>query len=142
MIGAIFLFVVLSAIAAVHANWARGGFWPGSDEETLVAMVVGETSFRGMPPVHLIRIAATGIFLAACTGLALGFELPGILDRVVAYAGAGFTAVFGLRGVIGFLPFWRRRHPLEPFATLDRLVYSPGCVIIGEVFFTLVSPRF
>ena len=142
MIAPVILFVLLSAIAAAHANWALGGVWPGTDETPLVAMVVGQTSFGGMPPKPLIRLVATMIFLGACTGLALGFDVPGIPGRIIAYAGAGFTAVFALRGVIGFLPFWRNRHPLEPFATLDRYLYSPACVLIGEAFFSLVSSRF
>jgi hypothetical protein len=142
MITSVILFLLLTALAVAHVHWARGGLWPGRDEASLVAFVVGREDFGGMPPRSLIVAVAIALFVGGCTALALGFDVEGIAGRVIAYAGAGFTAVFGLRGVAGFLPFWRKRHPLEPFATLDRYLYSPACVLIGEAFFTLVSPRF
>jgi hypothetical protein len=136
------LFAVLTAAASLHLYWARGGLWPGQDEDGLIAIVVGDATFDHMPPPGLTRIVAGGLILAACTAIALAFEVNALVDTVLAYVGAGFAAVFLLRGLIGYLPAWRRGHAVEPFATLDRLIYSPACILIGEGFFSLVSSRF
>ena len=80
--------------------------------------------------------------LGALTMLALGFDLPGPLNQIAAWAGAGFCGLFAVRGIIGFLPFWRRRYGGQPFAVIDGLIYSPGCILIAQIYFTLVAERF
>ena len=141
MIAGPLLFVILMAIAAIHVAWARGITWPADDEPSLVAMVVGSEGMGRMPPKKLTYLVAGALAFGAMTALMLGFEveLPG---NALGYVGAGFTAIFGLRGLIGYLPPWRKRHPVEPFATLDRIFYSPACILLGEGFFSLVSSRF
>jgi hypothetical protein len=140
MIVGLILFTILTAIAAMHIAWARGLIWPADDEPGLVAMIVGMEGMGRLPPKKFTYIVA-GALGGAVVALLLGFDvvLPG---NALGYIGAGFTAVFVLRGIAGYLPPWRRRHPVEPFATLDRIFYSPACILIGEGFFTLVSPRF
>ena len=141
MIAGPLLFIVLMAIAAIHAAWARGVTWPADDEPSLVAMVIGSEGMGRLPPKKLTYAVAGALALGGVVALLLGFEvvLPG---TALGYAGAGFTAIFVLRGLLGYLPPWRKRHPVEPFATLDRIFYSPACILIGEGFFTLVSSRF
>ena len=95
-----------------------------------------------MPPASLTAMIAGVIFLSAATALLLGLHINETVDLLVTYAGVGFCAVYGLRGIIGFLPFWRRKMSLEPFSTLNKIIYSPACVLIAEGFFSLITPRF
>jgi hypothetical protein len=141
MIAGPLLFLVLLAIAALHLAWARGVVWPAQDEPGLVAMVIGMEGIGRLPPKKLTYLVAVTLAFGAVTALLLAFDvvLPG---NALGYVGAGFAAVFVLRGVLGYLPPWRKRHPLEPFATLDRIIYSPACILLGEGFFSLVSSRF
>ena len=83
--------------------------------------------------------AARGL---AFDGLALGFHFGEVIDKGVAWIGVGLIAVFAVRGVVGYLPFWRAAHPGIVFAKLDKLFYSPYCILVAEGFFTLVSDRF
>jgi hypothetical protein len=62
--------------------------------------------------------------------------LPGGLVSVI---GAGLALLFLARGVAGYHPAWRRIHPVEPFAGLDRSLYSPLCLFIGAGFALLVA---
>jgi hypothetical protein len=138
---AILLVTALVAVLALHVYWAVGGVWPGEDPSSLSHIVVGIDGELTMPPPRLILAVAGALGLATLTAVLLPFPTGGWLEACVNTAGLGFAAVFFLRGIAGYLPMWRRAHPLEPFARLDRIVYSPGCILIGEAFFTLVAPR-
>lgn len=141
MIAGPLLFLILMAIAAIHVAWARGVTWPADDEASLVAMVIGSEGMSRLPPSKLTYIVAGALAVGAVTALLLGFDVV-LPENALGYVGAGYTAVFVLRGLLGYLPPWRKRHPVEPFATLDRIFYSPACILIGEGFFSLVSSRF
>jgi hypothetical protein len=105
-------------------------------------MVVGRDDMARMPPRKLTYGVAATLILGGVTALALGFEPAGLFGSAIAYMGAGYCCIFILRGILGYLPPWRSRHPVDPFPTLDKMFYSPACILIGEAFFTLVSPRF
>ena len=136
------LFTLLIVMAGLCAVWAQGSHWPLASAPALSLWVVGDAAAPGMPPPQQMRLLALALALAALTMLALGFDLPGPLNQIAAWAGAGFCGLFAVRGIIGFLPFWRRRYGGQPFAVIDGLIYSPGCILIAQLYFTLVAERF
>ena len=137
----LFTFTLLMAATGLLIVWSRGSSWPVESEMALTTWVVGDPQMQRMPPSSLLRLIALALALGGATALALGLELPAVLNDLAFYAGSGFCGVFALRGVCGFLPFWRKRFTGEPFATLDRTIYSPCCILIAEAFFTLLSER-
>ena len=136
------LFTLLIVMAGLCAVWAQGAHWPFASAPALASWVVGDAKATGMPPPQQMRLIALALALSALTMLALGFDLPGPLNQIAAWAGAGFCGLFAIRGIIGFLPFWRRRYGGQPFAVIDGLIYSPGCILIAQIYFTLVAERF
>jgi hypothetical protein len=58
---------------------------------------------------------------------------------LVALAGAGAAAVFAGRGIAGYVPAWRARHPREPFASIDRQYYSPLCLLLAAGLVVLLT---
>jgi len=132
------LIVVLVALAALHAWWGMGGRWPGHDDRSLVELVVGRTRSMRMPGLVRCMLVASALFAAA--GLvalhgkviSVEFSVPG--ERLVE---AGFWmagAVFGLRGLAGFIPPIFAYARGTPFARLNRLFYSPLCLLIAAGF--------
>ena len=122
---------LLAAIAVLHAAWGLGVRWLRHDDAALTALVVGSLRERMPPPLHCF-LAAGAIFAAAVVVAAVGgvVRLP-LRWGLVMLLGLGVTAVFAGRGVAGYLPAWRARHPRLPFATLDRRIYSPLCLGIA-----------
>jgi hypothetical protein len=136
------LFSLLIVMAGLCAFWAQGAHWPFASAPALASWVVGDAKATGMPPPQQMRMLALWLALAALTMLALGLDLPAPLNQIATYAGAGFCGLFATRGIVGFLPFWRRRYGGQPFAVIDGLIYSPGCILIAQLYFTLVVERF
>jgi uncharacterized protein DUF3995 len=123
--------VLLAGIAALHAAWGFGLRWPRRDETELAALVVGYDRDRMPAPLQCF-VAAGAIFAAAVVvALLTGLVRLPIAPWLVTLLGLGVTAVFAGRGVAGYLSRWRARFPRQPFATLDRRVYSPLCLIIA-----------
>ena len=137
----VLMFLTLGGLAILLAHWARGGVWPASDEAQLSWFVIGDPKQPGMPPSRVIWLVAGALGVAALDALALGFQLGLVIDRLAAFVGAGYIAVFAGRGVVGYLPFWREVHCGEAFALIDKRFYSPLCILIAEGFFILVSGR-
>ena len=136
------LFALLIVMAGLCAFWAQGAHWPFASAPALASWVVGDAKATGMPPPQQMRMLALWLALAALTMLALGLDLPAPLNEIATYAGAGFCALFAIRGIVGFLPFWRRRYGGQPFAVIDGLIYSPGCILIAQIIFSLLAERF
>lgn len=121
------------SIAALHAYWALGGFWPGRDEESLARLVVG-----GPPGMRFPGRAATWAVVAVLAGGAavvlaaagvVSVPAPRGLVRGAALLGA---AVLLVRGVEGFVDIRLRPDTAaSPFARLNRLLYSPLCVVLA-----------
>lgn len=127
------LIVVLAALAALHAWWGVGGYWPGHDERSLVAMVVGRT--HSMPsPVSCILVASA-LFAAAgivaLQGHVISIDFGGPGEKLVQTGFWCVCAVFSLRGLAGFIPPVFAYAQGTPFARLNRLFYSPLCLLIG-----------
>jgi Protein of unknown function (DUF3995) len=133
------LALLLGAVALLHAYSAMGGLWPGRSEADLIASVIGDKRRRRMPHATLTWLVALLIGIAAVWPLLLRMRsaspLPGSL---VSGIGAALALVFLARGGAGYLPAWRRAHSLDPFARLDRSLYSPLCLLVGAGFLYLV----
>jgi hypothetical protein len=134
---AIAVFAILVLIAALHAYWAFGGLWPAGDERKLVATVIGAQGRAHMPPAWLtLTVAALilsgGLFaLVSQDIIAMG---PRWLVRAALIV---LTLVFTARGAAGYL-LPGGVGQAEPFATLDRLYYSPLCLALGAAFAILL----
>jgi Protein of unknown function (DUF3995) len=139
---ALIVFFTLAAIAALHAAWGFGVYWPAPDERTLVALVIGQTGRTSLPSRPDCLRASVAIFLAGVSALALvdlvEFPLPPYL---ISAAGALVALIFAARGAAAYLPAWRRRFAQEPFATMDTSWYGPFCLLRAVVFAVLVIKR-
>ena len=136
---AILLFVVLGAVALLHAYWALGGLWPGKDEADLVRHVIGEPRRTRMPPVWITWGVVAAILVAAVWPLfAAGLVAPPVPSALVLGVAALIGVVFLLRGVAGYTPAWRRGHAAEPFARRDRRLFSPLCLLLAAGYGALV----
>jgi len=132
------VFIPLLAVFIAHLMWAFGSSWPVADRRTLARTVVGRPGIARMPSRLLTFLLALAIFAAGIVALMLTDPNPnGGLTAIGALAGA----VFVFRGILGYLPQWRALTPEQPFATLDRRVYSPLCLFIGAGFVFLVVWR-
>ena len=126
------LVAVLTAIGLLHLGWAFGLVWPGTDQASLAATVVG-TRGAGMPS----RIPTLLVAAAILTGAALVFVVGARVFRtgpaaaVALLAYLGLTAVFLLRGLSVFAPVVWRYAEGTPFHRLNQLVYSPLCLLIA-----------
>ena len=139
---AILLGLVLSALSALHLYWAFGGTWPARNQLDLVRTVVGDPRLKRMPSRGAAIAVAAALDMAAFLALLLAFRLAPVIDLIVTVGGCVLGLVFVGRGVAGYTPLWRRRLPLEPFARLDRMVYSPLCLALGAGLVCLVATRF
>jgi len=126
------LITVLAGLALLHAYWGFGGLWPGHDDASMVERVVGRTrEMRPPRPGSCFAVAAA--LLAA--GILVGVHATGVLNGVVATVGFwSAAAVFLLRGLAGFVPAVFRYAEGTPFHRLNRIYYSPLCLLIAGAF--------
>jgi hypothetical protein len=127
---AVLLAGTLFALAGIHLYWAFGGRWPGNDEASLVAQVVGRT--RGMRAPGLVASLAVALALAA-GGLLVAATLlpPTPWDRLAWLGRWGLGAVFLGRGLATYVPPIFRYAEGTPFAALNRRAYGPLCLAIA-----------
>ncbi len=136
---AILLASVLAAAGLVHLIWAFGIHWPIKDETALARAVVGARGIEKMPPRLASLFVATCLFGAALWALMLRGFVPDIVSKyIVMLGGLALFAVFIGRGVFGVLPAFERAMPEQPFLKLNRMIYSPLCVLIAIGFALLV----
>lgn len=124
------LSAVLIGIAALHLMWALGWWFPIRQERALARAVVGARGIERMPGAVSCSVVVVALIFAAAWPW-----MPG--HRLTALGLAGLAAVFLLRGGAAYLPSWRRLVPEEPFATLDRRLYGPLCLVLGAGFLIL-----
>jgi hypothetical protein len=133
------IFIVLTATAAVHVAWGFGVRWPRKTEAELVTTVIGHKRDTMPLPLHCY-LAAGAIFTLGEIALMLAGLVQTPSPRwLILFAGAGAALVFAGRGVAGYVPAWRARHPREPFASLDRHYYSPLCLMLAAGFVVLLA---
>ncbi|MBY0612753.1 MAG: DUF3995 domain-containing protein [Beijerinckiaceae bacterium] len=139
MASAGFASVALLFIALLHLAWGLGLFWPAQDEVGLARAVVGRRGITRMPPPLACVVVAAALFLMALWPLALVGLFPSPLgERLTAFCGAVLVVVFAARGIAAYSTPWRRLVPEEPFATLDRRVYGPLCLLLASCFLFLL----
>jgi hypothetical protein len=133
------LSLLLAGIAGLHAYWGLGGLWPAGSEQELLRTVIGDARRRRMPSPPLCGLVAAALLACALWPPLLVAVPPGSAVRpLVVACGFAIAAVFALRGAAGFVPAWRRMHPLEPFAGYDRRYYSPLCLLIAGGYAVLL----
>ncbi len=133
---AILAAVVLALLAALHAYWGSGGFWPGRDSESLARIVVGSppgTPAPGPGPCWAVAVALLGA-MAVVLGAAGLLPLP-MAPGLVREAGHFGALVLLLRGLIGGGSSLLRPRTGNPYVMLDVRLYSPLCLLLSLLFF-------
>lgn len=132
---AMILSVVIFVIGMIHLLWALGSTWPCKDEASLARTVVGSRGIEKMPPRWASAFVSICLFGASLWALALRGLAPVQIPQILNFiGGAGLTAVFGLRGILGVFPAFEKMSPEQPFLSLNRRIYSPLCLMIGIAF--------
>ena len=124
----VILAALIGAIALLHFSWALGGDWPAPRGENLAIYVTAGTRRPGR---LLTAAVATAIAAAALVVALSRVKVEAPWDMLVGGAYFVVTLVFFGRGVAGYFPaLWRRAEGL-PFGRLNRVFYSPLCLVIG-----------
>jgi hypothetical protein len=138
MIVASIVFVILLAVGLAHLMWSIGSRWPIKDPELLARTVMGRPGVTRLPRLVSLVVAivtlAAGVFALSLADHDAGAWWLTLIGVVLA-------AVFLGRGVFGYSAAFRSRYSLEPFATNNRRVYSPLCLVVGAGFLILVIMR-
>lgn len=139
MLIAAFMFIILLAVSTAHFLWSIGRTWPIRGEKLLAQTVVGLKDIERMPP----RLASFAVSLAT---LAAGIIALALADHdggglPLTLLGLPLAAVFLVRGIIGYTPWWAAKTPEPNFRLNDARVYSPLCLFLGLGFLALVILR-
>ncbi len=137
---AVLLFIVLIAIAGLHAYWSMGGLWPGASERELIDTVVGDPRMEQMPAREATLVVAALLILSGVIAIAVGGVIPAPV-WLTSLLGIGVGLVFFARGVAGFFFEKIAWETVEPFTTMNLRFYSPLCLVIAAGFFALVAAR-
>jgi len=125
--------IVSIALALLHAYWAFGGVWPGTDSRSCALAVVGFKGVDRMPPAPAALAVTLALIIVAWIALSLGGLAHDIWSPVpLPLLGLLAAAVFLGRGIAGYMPAWRRLAPELPFARNDVRYFSPLCLVIGS----------
>ncbi len=131
--------LILMILAILHAAWGFGSTWPEEDSQSLARRVAGFKGIRQMPRPAACFFVAAVLAFAALIALTAVHLLPTSYPHwLILTALSAIAAVFTLRGLIAYTPQWRERTPEEPFASLDRRIYGPMCLIIGGALTLIV----
>lgn len=134
------LTALLLGIAALHAWWGLGGSFPAADRESLALLVIGQRQVP--PPLACFVVALAVAGMALLPAINIGWiGTPSWLRRLAALGCWGAAAIFALRGVAGYLPAFAGRFPLEPFASMNRVAYSPLCLLLALLFVVVARAR-
>ena len=119
--------LTLAGLAGLHAYWARGGLWPGSDPASLGETVVGPGA---KVPASPAVWAVSGLLGAAAAAVAVTTVLrePPGLARAMTRATGGVLLARGVGGIPLSLV-----HGLDTrFGRLNAVLYSPLCVALSR----------
>ncbi|HHB81411.1 MAG TPA: DUF3995 domain-containing protein [Aliiroseovarius sp.] len=123
---------ILGAVAVLHVIWALRIWWPLADEAALARTVVGSPGITLMPGAPITwavaAVLVAGMVLVAA--LAGWIILPGPVWMLRA-GGWGMALVLLARGLATYLPFVSRWPLEQPFARLNRALYSPLITALG-----------
>ncbi len=134
--------LILTILAILHVAWGFGSTWPDADGQSLARRVAGFRGVREMPrPAACFFVTAMLAFAALIALTAVGLLPTSYPHWLILTALSAIAAVFTLRGLIAYTPQWRERTPEEPFASLDRRLYGPLCLIIGGALTLIVFTR-
>jgi hypothetical protein len=123
----LFLAGVLLAVASLHFSWAFGSDWPAPKGKLAVYVTPGTRR-----PGRAVTLAvATVIVLAGITVLAFRAPLPSPWGIPAAAAYFGVLLVLLARGMAGYFPALWRSSEGRPFHRLNRIYYSPLCLVIA-----------
>jgi len=114
----------LVAVAAAHANWARGSSWPLADRHQLARTVAGREAMP--PPVACLAVAAV---LTAGAGLVAG--VPPVAPRLGRLGAGAVVAALAARGLVGASGRMPEARACARFAHWDRRLYSPLCLALA-----------
>jgi hypothetical protein len=139
LVVSILTFLPLLIVAFAHLLWSLGTNWPLGGETALAQAVIGTPNVTRMPNRFLIFITAVLLLIVAISAMALADHDGGGIAR--SSIGAIFAVIFLGRGALAYSGWWQKRHPTEPFASLDRRNYAPLCFWIGAGFLIMVILR-
>lgn len=127
------LIFILVALAALHLYWGFGGFWPGTDANSLRETVVGTA--RG--PMYGLAASAmvAGALGAAAALVAMRHTIgtTGLL-RLVVFAGyCVMILVFAARGLAPYVSPVFEYARGRPFFDLNLRLYAPLCLAIAAL---------
>jgi Protein of unknown function (DUF3995) len=134
------LTAILGGIALFHALWGLGFSVPAADRQALALLVMGRPVMPGAVACFVVA-AGVGVLGGLAVLLGSGAVTSPAGRMLLGVAGYGAVAVFALRGIGGYLPAFAAQFPLEPFATMNRLVYSPLCLLIAGLFLVVLRGR-
>jgi len=132
------IFTVLQLVALVHLGWAFGMAWPAKQRALLPMMVVGVPEGTPMPsaaPTVVVAIAISGLGVVALWGVGVVNMLA--FEGVKGWALIGVAAIFGIRGVMTYLPFGPLKATVEPFRTLDLRYFAPLCLMLAAGYLAI-----
>ncbi len=130
------LIAVLLVLAALHAYWGLGGRWPGHDDTSMVQYVVGRTEAMAAPGARAcfavaFAILTTAVLAAHMAGV---LHIPYVPQPLVTLGFWGAATVFTGRGLAAYVPGIFNYAKGTPFYRLNRILYSPLCLLIGAGF--------
>jgi len=116
----------LIAVAAVHANWARGSSWPAPDTRTLAQAVMPNGPLPGAGPC-----LAVSALLTLAAAFVAGY--PRRRPRLQRAGVTGVVVALSLRGVIGAVGRMTNARTSPAFTRWNRRVYSPLCLVLAAL---------
>ena len=132
------LSAIVFAIAALHAYWGLGGIRPAESAEQLARTVVGRRGITRMPGrLACFLVAALLAGLAAWPLFYAGLVAEPWSRRLTIIAGPLIAGGLVGRGIAGYRTGWREHFSEQPFASLDRRLYSPLCLLLGAGYFVV-----
>lgn len=121
----------LAGLGALHAAWALGWRWPGSDDRGLAERVLSRSERERLgagrlPPVPLTWAVAAALLAAA----AIVRAASGAAPRPVRGAAWAVSAAFLARGAVS-IPADLVGGPEDAYQRLDLTIYSPLSLALG-----------
>jgi len=124
----------LLAVAAMHANWARGSAWPAGDERALARAVIGRDV---MPPAWASLVVAALL----TTGAVLVAGRPHRWPRVQRLGAAMVATTLAVRALIGVAGLMPQERASVAFARWNRRLYSPLCLALAVLCAAGIAPN-